>query len=128
MCSNRWAKPVRPGRSFAEPTWYHRFTATIGAVWSSDRVTNSPFGNENVSIGMRIDLNCTPLVTTGTLTPRRRAQSMTHVVALIAAGLALLYVCAMLLLWRFQEQIVFQPPSGVAASEAAARLVRYRAE
>ena len=53
---------------------------------------------------------------------------MTHVVTLIAAGLALLYVCAMLLLWRFQEQIVFQPPSGVAASDVAARRVTYRAE
>ncbi len=31
----------------------------------------------------------------------------------------------MLLLWRFQEQIVFQPPSGVAASDVAARRVRY---
>ena len=53
---------------------------------------------------------------------------MTHVVALIAAGLALLYVCAVLLLWRFQEQIVFQPPSGVAASDVAARRVTYLAE
>jgi pimeloyl-ACP methyl ester carboxylesterase len=42
--------------------------------------------------------------------------------------LALLYVCAVLLLWRFQEQIVFQPPSGVAASDVAARRVTYRAE
>ena len=23
MCSNRWAKPVRPGRSSFDPTWYH---------------------------------------------------------------------------------------------------------
>ena len=37
---------------------------------------------------MRIDLNCTPLVTTGTLTPGRRANLVTHVLALIVAGLA----------------------------------------
>ena len=30
MCSNRCAKPVRPGRSFFEPTWYQRLTATSG--------------------------------------------------------------------------------------------------
>jgi fermentation-respiration switch protein FrsA (DUF1100 family) len=77
---------------------------------------------------MRIDLNCTPLVTTGTLTPRHHAKLVTHVLALIVAGLALLYVSSVLLLWRFQEQIVFQPPSGVAASDVAARRVRYRSE
>ena len=32
-----------PSRSFAEPTWYQRFTATIGAVWSSDSVTTVRF-------------------------------------------------------------------------------------
>jgi hypothetical protein len=31
-CSKRWANPVRPGFSFAEPTWYHTFTVTIGTV------------------------------------------------------------------------------------------------
>ena len=67
-------------------------------------------------------------MTTGTLTPRRGANLVTHVLALIVAGLALLYVSSVLLLWRFQEQIVFQPPSGVAASEVAARQVRYRSE
>src|SRR4051794_40219071 len=100
----------------------------MGAVWSSDSVTNSPFGNENVSIGMRIDLNCTPLVITGTLKPFLRATSLTHAFVLIAAGLALLYVCLLLLLWRFQEQIVFQPPSGVASADVSARVVRYPAE
>jgi hypothetical protein len=29
-CSNRWAKPVLPGFSFLEPTWYQVFTATTG--------------------------------------------------------------------------------------------------
>src|SRR6266704_4361890 len=43
MCSNRCANPVRPGTSFAGPTWYHRFTATIGTLWSSERMTSSPF-------------------------------------------------------------------------------------
>jgi hypothetical protein len=59
MCSNRCANPVRPIRSFADPTWYQRFTATSGAVWSSERVTNSPFGNRKVSIGSRIYVTCT---------------------------------------------------------------------
>src|SRR5574340_738809 len=43
MCSNRWAKPVRPGFSLAGPTWYQRFTATSGSRWSSTRITSSPF-------------------------------------------------------------------------------------
>jgi hypothetical protein len=30
MCSKRCAKPVRPGFSFFEPTWYHSDTCTIG--------------------------------------------------------------------------------------------------
>src|SRR5213595_3951765 len=98
MCSKRCANPVRPGRSFADPTWYQRFTATIGAVWSSDSVTNSPFGNENVSIGMRIGLNCTPVLITGTLKPSRRAISVTHLLALFAAGFALLYASTVVLL------------------------------
>jgi len=67
-------------------------------------------------------------VITGTLKPFLRATSVTHAFVLIAAGLALLYVCLLLLLWRFQEQIVFQPPSVVASEDASARLVRYRAE
>src|SRR5436309_8880438 len=43
MCSNRCANPVRPGRSFAGPTWYQRFTETSGSVRSSDKITSSPF-------------------------------------------------------------------------------------
>ena len=42
MCSKRWAKPVRPGLSRPEPTWYHIFTLTIGVEWSSCRMTLSP--------------------------------------------------------------------------------------
>ena len=30
MCSNRCAKPVRPGFSFLEPTWYQTDRCTIG--------------------------------------------------------------------------------------------------
>src|SRR5712692_4539608 len=45
MCSNRCAKPVRPGNSFAGPTWYHKFTATIGSRWSSEKITSSPFSS-----------------------------------------------------------------------------------
>src|SRR5215469_9935551 len=43
MCSNRWAKPVRPGFSYMGPTWYQRLTATSGRRWSSDRITSRPF-------------------------------------------------------------------------------------
>src|SRR2546425_12915975 len=45
MCSNKWAKPVRPGNSFAGPTWYHKFTATMGKRWSSERMTSRPFSS-----------------------------------------------------------------------------------
>src|SRR3954471_10709141 len=44
-CSNRCAKPVRPGRSFLEPTWYHWFTWTTGSLRSTWRTTWSPFGS-----------------------------------------------------------------------------------
>src|ERR1700738_3254259 len=44
MCSKRWAKPVRPGRSLSGPTWYQRSTATRGRRWSSCRRTTSPLG------------------------------------------------------------------------------------
>src|SRR3954464_1403873 len=111
MCSKRCAKPVRPGGSFADPTWYHRLTATIGAVWSSESVTKSPFDKRNVSIGMRIGLNCTGRTTTGTLTPLRRLGLRTmRLFLLIAAGLVVLYAGTMIVLWRFQERVVFQPP------------------
>jgi pimeloyl-ACP methyl ester carboxylesterase len=53
---------------------------------------------------------------------------VTYVLALIAGGLALLYVGLLALLWRFQEQIVFQPPRGIAFADVAARQVHYRAE
>ena len=43
-CSKRCAKPVRPGCSFFEPTWYQSCTWTIGVEWSSCRTTQSPFG------------------------------------------------------------------------------------
>src|SRR4029079_13668066 len=39
MCSKRWAKPVRPGRSFFEPTWYQRLTATRGRLRSRGKTT-----------------------------------------------------------------------------------------
>ena len=45
MCSKRWAKPVRPGRSSLEPTWYQTLTPTIGVAWSSCRMTCRPLGS-----------------------------------------------------------------------------------
>ena len=47
MCSNRCAKPVRPGFSRPEPTWYQTFTAATGTVLSWCRMTWSPLGNVN---------------------------------------------------------------------------------
>src|SRR5688572_15881149 len=52
MCSNRCANPVRPSRSFADPTWYQRFTATIGAVRSGESVTSKPLSSREVWIGI----------------------------------------------------------------------------
>jgi pimeloyl-ACP methyl ester carboxylesterase len=40
--------------------------------------------------------------------------------------MAALYVVVLLALWRFQERVVFQPPSGVAPTTVSARQVRYR--
>src|SRR5688572_18244975 len=53
MCSNRWAKPVRPAASLAGPTWYQRFTATIGRPRFGLRTTSSPFGSVYFSSWMR---------------------------------------------------------------------------
>src|SRR5882672_5229872 len=47
-CSNRWAKPVLPGFSFLDPTWYHVFTATMGALWSSCTSTVRPLLSTNL--------------------------------------------------------------------------------
>ena len=49
MCSNRWAKPLRPGTSLALPTWYQRFTVTIGVEWSSESTTWRPLDSVYVS-------------------------------------------------------------------------------
>ena len=43
-CSNRCAKPVRPGFSRADPTWYQTLTATCGTLWSSCRMTREAVG------------------------------------------------------------------------------------
>ena len=49
MCSNRWAKPERPARSFRDPALYHRSTDTIGVEWSSEYTTRNPFGRVKAS-------------------------------------------------------------------------------
>jgi pimeloyl-ACP methyl ester carboxylesterase len=51
-----------------------------------------------------------------------------HALAVAAAILALLYVILVALLWRFQERVVFQPPTVSEHSAVAARRVEYRAE
>jgi fermentation-respiration switch protein FrsA (DUF1100 family) len=49
------------------------------------------------------------------------------VLVFIAAGLVLLYFGLLLVLWRFQEQIVFQPPGAASRAEVDAQRVTYRA-
>ncbi|MFI5228254.1 MAG: alpha/beta hydrolase [Gemmatimonadales bacterium] len=51
---------------------------------------------------------------------------MTSLLTNVAVGLALLYVGLLAMVWWFQDQIVFQPPHGVAQTDVAARQVRYR--
>ena len=50
-----------------------------------------------------------------------------HVFALILLALGAVYVGLVLLLWAFQEQVVFQPPRVPPASLMSARKVHYRA-
>ena len=45
---------MRPGFSRADPTWYQTFTATVGTLWSSCRITVSPFGSVNIVYGTEI--------------------------------------------------------------------------
>jgi uncharacterized protein len=52
---------------------------------------------------------------------------MTQLIAYIATGLLVVYGGLLLLLWRFQERILFQPPVGASTSPVAARQVHYRA-
>src|SRR3954469_1509241 len=51
-CSNRGAKPARPGDSSFDPTWYHTSTATRGLERSTWKITGSPFSRTNVSNGI----------------------------------------------------------------------------
>lgn len=44
----------------------------------------------------------------------------------IVVGFALFYVGLLVMLWWFQEQIVFQPPTDIAQTSVAARQVQYR--
>jgi uncharacterized protein len=50
-----------------------------------------------------------------------------HWLAYVAVICLLVYAGLLLMVWRFQEHIVFQPPAGVAASAVPARRVEYRA-
>lgn len=52
---------------------------------------------------------------------------MTNLLSLVVFGAVLVYVGVLLILWRFQERVVFQPPAGVAPTPVSARQVRYRA-
>jgi pimeloyl-ACP methyl ester carboxylesterase len=52
---------------------------------------------------------------------------VTQLVAYIATALLVVYGGLLLLLWRFQERILFQPPLGAETSPVAARQVHYRA-
>jgi uncharacterized protein len=52
---------------------------------------------------------------------------VSYALSLVVLGLLLVYVGWLAALWRLQERIVFQPPTGVAASQVPARQLRYRA-
>jgi len=52
---------------------------------------------------------------------------VTHLFSYVAVGLIAAYVAVLLMLWQFQERILFQPPIGLGASSVAARRVLYRA-
>jgi fermentation-respiration switch protein FrsA (DUF1100 family) len=75
---------------------------------------------------MCIDLNCTAVVTTGTLPPPF-ATRVTQVLSYVAIGLITIYAGLLLTLWHFQERILFQPPVGIDTSPVTARQARYRA-
>jgi fermentation-respiration switch protein FrsA (DUF1100 family) len=49
-----------------------------------------------------------------------------HALVVAAIGLAILYVALLVLLWRFQEHIVFQPPRVSQHADDVARRVQYR--
>lgn len=51
---------------------------------------------------------------------------VTRVLLVGALGLGAFYVFVLLVLWRYQERVVFQPPRGVAPSDVPASQVRYR--
>ncbi len=52
---------------------------------------------------------------------------MFDLLAYAVVALVLLYCGVLVVLWRFQERVVFQPPSGVAPSTVGAAMVQYRA-
>src|ERR1043165_2262343 len=59
MCSNKCAKPVRPGRSLREPTLYVTSTAITGVLWSSTVITRKPLARRvsfNSTSGFRVAL------------------------------------------------------------------------
>ena len=52
---------------------------------------------------------------------------MLHALLVVVLTVGLVYVGLVALLWRFQEHVVFQPPSGISQhSEIGARRVQYR--
>jgi fermentation-respiration switch protein FrsA (DUF1100 family) len=50
---------------------------------------------------------------------------VTSLLVFTLAGVLVLYAGALVMVWRFQEHIVFQPPAGVAPEAVSARQVRY---
>lgn len=53
---------------------------------------------------------------------------MSELFVFAIVGMATVYVAVVLMLWHFQERIVFQPPADVLAEPVAARQVRYQAD
>lgn len=73
---------------------------------------------------MRIVLNCTPHLDTGTRASLTRSR-VTQIVSWVLIGLGLGYLGLLLLLWRFQERVVFQPPVVPATGRVPARRIEY---
>src|SRR5689334_15579350 len=58
MCSNRWAKPLRLGGSFFDPTLYQTWTAVVGLEASCNVTTRRPLGSVRSLLSSGATLTC----------------------------------------------------------------------
>jgi uncharacterized protein len=96
-------------------------------VWSSESVTNNPFGNRNVSIGSCIPVNCTPRIFRGT--PAGACMTTVLMPLAIIAAVALLFVAATVVaVWWNQERIAYQPPADWPAAPSHTQRIDFIAD